>query len=99
MKTLQEMEKMVEGKKGILYSRFIGQMMGYMEKKSENTNYQLNGNLTFIPLKLYYRIASWLFHLNKKDANMLLEELRALKIIIIQRHGKHKGIIVNVVIK
>lgn len=97
MKTLQEMEKMVGEQKGILYSRFFMQMMGYMEKNSRNIG--INADISFIPMKMYYRIASWLFHLNKKDANMLLGEFQDMKIIIVQRHGKKRGITVKVVIK
>lgn len=96
MRTLQEMEKMVE-EKGILYSRFFIQMMGYMEKNSINLG--INADITFIPMKLYYRIASWLFHLNKKDANILLGEFQDMKIIIVQKHGKNRGITIKVVIK
>jgi len=97
MKTLQEMEKIVVKEKGILYSIFFMQMMGHVEKNSKNLG--INADMTFIPMKFYYRIASWLFHLNKKDANMLLGEFQDMKIIIVQRHGKNKGIKVQVVIK
>lgn len=96
MQTLEEMVKQVEGEKGILYGRFLGQMVGYIEKN----NHVPNGSTVFIPMKLYYKIASWVFHLKKREARMLLGELKTLKIITFSRGpGKATGIRINVVIK